>query len=129
MVVQEKQNVSLFVTSSKAQSLTRSLASLLLGDHIKPSSIPDNFSILSPKTANSLHPLCPRIISSILPQNEGKYKKRDIILTEVVPSKLQHKKATKNEEISGEVLKCQQLIGNDEIREEKKIVLRLLVSA
>lgn len=58
-------------TSSKAQSSGWSLPSLLLGDQINPSIMLENLFILSPKTANSLHPLCPRIISSILQKQDN----------------------------------------------------------
>ena len=58
-------------TSSEGQSSICSLTSLPLGDHINPSIIPENLSILSPNIANSLHPLWPRIISSILIQLEA----------------------------------------------------------
>lgn len=57
------------LTSSKDQPSTRSLGSAPLGDHINPSIIPVNLFILSPRTANSLHPLWPHIISSILYNN------------------------------------------------------------
>lgn len=55
-------------TSSRGQSSLWPLASPLFGDHINPSTIPVNLSILSPNMANSLRPLCPHIISSILHQ-------------------------------------------------------------
>lgn len=61
-------------TSSKAQSLGWSLLSPPLGDHINPSIMPVNLFILSPKTANSLHPLCPFIISSILQERQTCWK-------------------------------------------------------
>lgn len=64
----------LCITSSKAQSSWR-LTAPLLGDHINHPRIPENLFVFSPKTANSLQPLCPLIISSILPQQEGTYKK------------------------------------------------------
>lgn len=53
-------------TSSEVQ-LSTTLAELEpLGDQIKPSTIPANLFMLSPKAASSLQPLCPCIISSIL---------------------------------------------------------------
>ena len=54
------------LTCSEGQSLIWLLASPLLGDHINPSIMPVTFFILSPSTDNSLQPLCPHIISSIL---------------------------------------------------------------
>ncbi len=74
-------------TSSKAQSSTWSLLSLLLGDQINPSIMPVNLFILSPKTANSLQPLCPRIISSILhnPNRNSWNHKNEIMSAKVAP--------------------------------------------